>query len=176
MPALRWLLIRPTDVGRVILLLWLLIAIGLIALVAPAGVRITQGNWPGALTVIGTGLFLAGAATLVGSLIGFLFGVPRRGSEPEGTKEDHMYRPNTNLEQVSDWPTKIIIGIGLTQFPEIVSAFSSISAQAGPAFGDPPSGQVIALSIALHYSIVGFFNGFLLAYLWLPNVFARASA
>ena len=73
---------------------------------------------------LGSGLFLAGASTLVGSLAGFLFGVPVREREP-GTDDTGSanrsigYRPNTNLEQISDWLTKIIVGIGLVQFPKI---------------------------------------------------------
>ena len=30
------------------------------------------------------------------------------------------------------------------------------------------------VSIVIHYTLVGFFNGFLLAYLWLPGAFTRA--
>jgi hypothetical protein len=48
-----WLVGRLGDAGRVLLLLWLLIAIGLISLVVPACVQLTHGNWAGALTVVG---------------------------------------------------------------------------------------------------------------------------
>src|ERR1700752_5259263 len=66
------------DVNRVIFLLWLMIIIGLASLGIPAGVQFVQGDSAGALIVVGSGFFLAGASTLVGSAIGFLFGVPRR--------------------------------------------------------------------------------------------------
>jgi len=174
-----WLVGRLGDTGRVILLLWLLIAIGLLSLVVPACVQLTHGNWAGALTVIGSGLFLAGASTLVGSAVGFLFGVPVREQEPEtdntGTaKKSIGYQPNTNLELISDWLTKIIVGIGLVQFPKISHFFVLLGHYAGPAFGSAPAGEIIAVSIAIHYTLVGFFNGFLLAYLWLPGAFKRA--
>lgn len=170
---------RPGDVGRVILLLWLLVVIGLISLVVPACVQLTHKNWAGALTVIGSGLFLAGASSLVGSIIGFLFGVPVRERKPEadatGTVNRTVgYRPNTNLEQISDWLTKIIVGISLVQFPKIVHFFAVLGHYAGPAFGAAPAGEIIAVSIVIHYTLVGFFNGFLLAYLWLPGAFKRA--
>jgi len=133
-----WLVGRLGDTGRVILLLWLLIAIGLLSLVVPACVQLTHGNWAGALTVIGSGLFLAGASTLVGSAVGFLFGVPVREQEPEtdntGTaKKSIGYQPNTNLELISDWLTKIIVGIGLVQFPKISHFFVLLGHYAGPA-------------------------------------------
>jgi hypothetical protein len=158
----------------------LLTGIGLLSLLIPAGVKLTRRDWAGALTVLGSGLFMAGASTLAGSVIGFLFGVPRRheslsaSNEGESNPEHVAYRPNTNLEQISDWLTKILVGVGLTQMPEIIGFFKTIAMEAGPAFGDTPSGKIIAVSIVVHYALVGFFQGFLLAYLWLPGAFARA--
>src|SRR6267143_4166822 len=39
----------------------------------------------------------------------------------------------------------------------------------------PPSGEVIAIAIVVQHLLVGFFQGFLLAYLWLPGAFVRAT-
>jgi len=47
------LVLRLGAAGRVLLLLWLLIAIGLISLVVPACVQLTHRNWTGALAVVG---------------------------------------------------------------------------------------------------------------------------
>jgi hypothetical protein len=174
------------DINRVIVLMWLLMAIGLSSLVFPAAVRVGQkpwpGDWPGGLSTFGSGLFMAGAATLVGSILGFLFGVPRKsvklrdGSEPNSSHTSRsLYQPNTNLEQISDWLTKIIIGIGLVEIKNIIAFFGDIGTYCGPAFGNHPSGEIIAVSITVHYTLVGFIQGFLLAYLWLPGAFARAS-
>ncbi|HKQ78056.1 MAG TPA: hypothetical protein VJ810_30440 [Blastocatellia bacterium] len=177
--SLKTLFSRLGDVNKVILLLWLLTLVGLLSLLVPAGVKLTQHDWSGALTVLGSGLFMAGASTLAGAVIGFLFGVPRRhdsASNGDNPGSDiTTYRPNTNLEQISDWLTKIIVGVGLIQFPQIIRFFKTIANDAGPAFGTAPSGNIIALSIVIHYMLVGFFQGFLLAYLWLPGAFARAA-
>ncbi|MDN3547185.1 hypothetical protein [Mucilaginibacter aquaedulcis] len=168
------------DINRVITLLWLLILIGLLSLAFPATVKILQNDWAGALTTIGSGLFLAGAATLVGSIIGFLFGVPKNNNETDGNKETSpsyqqtLYQPNTNLEQISDWLTKIIVGVGLVEINKIIAFFKFIGDYCGPAFSNHPAGEIIAISICLHYTLVGFVQGFLLAYLWLPSAFARA--
>lgn len=56
------------------------------------------------------------AAWLAGGVLGFLFGVPRFQSSPGGGAAGlaSSFIPNTNLEQVSDWLTKIIIGATLT--------------------------------------------------------------
>src|SRR5216684_1230684 len=74
------------------------------------------------------GLLIAGAALAAGVLIGFLFGIPRT-QQKEGQKSDPTigsqpgvadgYGVNTNLEQISDWLTKIIVGVGLVQLTVI---------------------------------------------------------
>src|SRR5262245_41130372 len=73
------------------------------------------------------------ASSALGSLLGFLFGIPRSlqrlGPPPPGIKpgeegSSEATRPlasvrafasNTSLEEISDWLTKIIIGVGLVQ-------------------------------------------------------------
>lgn len=165
------------DVDRVVIFLFAFGFIGSLCLAAVAGTKALKGDWSAALSVLGTGLLLAGASSSAGGIIGFLFGVPRSAAaeDPAGTRAEG-YRPNTNLEQVSDWLTKIIIGVGLTQFPRIIDLFSMIGTQAGPALADRSSGQVVAVSVTILYLLIGFFSGFLIAYLWLPGAFARAAA
>ena len=167
------------DVDRVILLLWLMIVVGMFSLLIPASIKLTVQDWAGALTVVAAGLFLAGASTVTGSAVGFLFGVPRKGENgrdqaEESTDRPELYRPNTNLEQISDWLTKIIVGVGLTQIPAVLDYLNLLGEYAGPAMGETPLGKIVAIAIIVHYLIVGFFQGFLLAYLWLPGAFVRA--
>jgi membrane protein YqaA with SNARE-associated domain len=109
------------DIPTVVGLVWLLIAIGLLSLLIPAYAQKITSGWAAALIVLGAGLFLAGAATVTGSLVGFMFGVPRyRRADREAQAADQgTTAPNTNLEQISDWLTKIIVGVGLTQIPQI---------------------------------------------------------
>lgn len=167
------------DIDRVLFLLWSMIVIGLLSLLIPASGRLSKDGWEGALTTVAAGLFLAGASTVGGSAIGFLFGVPRHresGNEAELHFDPMRYRPNTNLEQISDWLTKIFVGAGLTHLETIKDFFVVIGNKAGPAFGAEPVGQIVAISVVIHYLLVGFFQGFLLAYLWLPGAFARAMA
>ena len=85
------------DINRVILFLWFLTGLGLFALVVLAINKVVNQDWPGAIKTVGTGLFLAGAATVGGGLVGFLFGVPRHRIDPDSGKSP-AYQPNTNLE------------------------------------------------------------------------------
>jgi hypothetical protein len=72
------------------------------------------------------------------------------------------YRVNTNLEQISDWLTKILVGVGLTQIAGIRHGLSSLTAFVAQGLGAPAVGQVFALAL-LSYSFV---LGFLFGYLW----------
>jgi hypothetical protein len=108
------------------------------------------------------------AAAAVGALVGFLFGVPKsRSDDPSvSQRDDGSFRPNTNLEQVSDWITKIIVGIGLVQFRDIGTAIYSLGRAVGDSMRDPstPPGSATVFAVAL---LVGSgLISFLLTYMW----------
>jgi hypothetical protein len=125
---------------------------------------------------------LAGlGAFAVGGAGGFLFGIPRSDQAPPPEDQQLQdvrklaYRPNTNLEQISDWLTKVLVGVGLTQFRAIGEAIGNASETLGESIArSGGEGQPIALSLLVWY----FFTGFLLVYLWtrlyLPELFQRA--
>jgi hypothetical protein len=72
------------------------------------------------------------------------------------------YVSNTNLEQISDWLTKIIVGLGLTQINKIPGELNALGLQLAPVFGGGEVGWVAALATVLYFLI----NGFLFGYLW----------
>jgi len=168
------------DLIQVLVFVWLMIIIGIVGILIPAAAYALQRHYVDSLITIGTGAFLTGAATAIGSLIGFLFGVPRASQRarrgPEGnTKGDALYLPNTNLEEISDWLTKIIVGVGLVEIREVVGWFGQIGAVVGPAIWNGPAGPVVATAILVSDLLMGFFQGFLVAYLYLPKAFASAT-
>ncbi len=78
-------------------------------------------------------LALALGCLCVGGIIGFLFGIPntdqpKRDLTLKGTNTGSVAtdQPSTNLEQVSDWLTKIIIGVGLVEANRLVRALGSV--------------------------------------------------
>jgi hypothetical protein len=96
-------------------------------------------------SALGVGILSGGAALMVGALLGFLFGVPRtlQGERPPDVLEEPgeggrpaEYRVNTNLEQISDWLTKILVGVGLVQLGSIIDAFGDLADSVGPAMGE----------------------------------------
>ncbi|MDY8134903.1 hypothetical protein [Aquimarina sp. 2201CG5-10] len=166
------------DISKVLALLWFFAFVGIFWLFWPAYAKVIEGNWVSALKIIGVGGFLAGAATISGSLIGFLFGVPKTNTQfikKKTSETTNQYVPNTNLERISDWLTKIIVGVGLVEFPKIKAFFIDLGNACGPIFELDVMGNVIAISFVIHYLFIGFFQGFLLAYLWLPGAFIRTN-
>jgi hypothetical protein len=106
-------------------------------------------------------LFLLGmAAWIGGSLIGFLFGVPRFQNESEQRIANSVYIPNTNLEQISDWLTKIIIGATLVEIKQISSAIGDLSIFIGSKIEFPGS-DIMAGGVLVFYFVTGFTWGYL---------------
>jgi len=146
----------------------------------------SQG-WRAFVSVISVGFLVCSASLLIGSLVGFLFGIPRsleklklprEGADEkalsEPTGETTRYRPNTNLEDISDWLTKILVGVGLTQVDSIRAALRSTGQLIAPALGGFQSSEVFALGGLLYFSTCGFFIGFLWARLTLPRLYLVA--
>jgi hypothetical protein len=157
---------EKTESQRALLWLGGAIVIGPLNVILYAANQLSHEGIQAFLTVMSTGLLLAGASVCVGGVFGFLFGIPRT-LQQEGTGTNSPgrrteYLPNTNLEQISDWLTKILVGIGLTQIPEISAGFSSLSRFAALGLGSGPSSQLFAFTL-ISYSMV---LGFLFAYLW----------
>jgi hypothetical protein len=115
---------------------------------------------------IAFGGMIAAAALVAGSVIGFLFALPRSvsistGQEKAEELSNITVRPNTNLEEVSDWITKIIVGLTLTQLGKIPGAASHLFYVLGQSLGTPPESTIFAGCIVTYSSIVGLVNGWL---------------
>jgi hypothetical protein len=124
---------------------------------------------------------------LSGFFVGFLFGIPRvlqaggpsantTGAVPANRLE-YVQMVNTNLEQISDWLTKIIVGVGLVQLKDLPRLLRLASEWvAGSLSVGPPAQASIsfASSMILYFSIVGFLTGYLTTRLFLAGAFGRA--
>jgi hypothetical protein len=123
---------------------------------------------------LGTFILTAGAAFITGLLIGFLFGIPKS-AEPQPGVSAGMYSANTNLEQISDWLTKILLGIGLTQMGEIAKWVGRTSDyMANNMTLDGHEAMFIA-SLMIFFVVCGFLDGYLATRIILPRVFAKSS-
>ncbi len=113
------------------------------------------------------GFLLAGASLFIGVLVGFIFGIPKTSkpsagsSNPVQSNTDVAYSLNTNLEEISDWLTKMLVGVGLVQLTAIPGYISRIASYWETSIGRHfPAAYVAAL--------IAFFSltGFLIGYLW----------
>lgn len=126
------------------------------------------------LRVFGAAVLVAGAASAAGALFGFLFGVPRV-KTAEG-QDAARYGPNTNLEQISDWLTKVLVGATLTQINEIPGLSGRLFGNLREAFGDAADSAAVGGAVVVSYSIIGFIGAWLLARLHLGRAMSSADA
>jgi len=141
--------------------------IGLVAAVVYAGAGVSTAKsgatfWSALALCIAT----AAASLIVGALIGFLFGFPRT---PEKSGATGLLTTNTNLDQISDWLTKILVGLGLVQIGKLAHGIHGLAASLAPGLGEGAAAQPFAVGL-LVYSAV---DGFLLGYLWARTVASR---
>jgi hypothetical protein len=124
---------------------------------------------------LGKGFLLAGASLLTGALLGFLFGIPKviqaEGRTEQENGRETQYRVNTNLEQISDWLTKIIVGLGLVTLATLPDRFYVLATACGEAIGRSAG---IAGAIIVHFALAGFLSAYLWTRLMLTIEFSRA--
>lgn len=126
-----------------------------------AGSYLYQGGWPR----VGVGGMFALAAMASGALLGFLFGIPRG-------LQGGPAAVNTNLEQISDWLTKILVGVLLIQLASIRDGFGRLFGTVGAALGGGPEAPIAAGALLVFFGLIGFFVGYVVARAALPQMFS----
>jgi hypothetical protein len=133
--------------------------------------------------IFAVGLLTAVAAFAVGALLGFLFGIPRsvaKRSDPAdgqngktGAAQNatadaavaasaaQRFAPNTNLEEISDWLTKILVGVGLVQIHNVSGAIEDLADGLAPSLGGDSQGFAVAVTLMVSFSITGFVSAYL---------------
>lgn len=151
-------------------------ALGVVALVLFAA---TEDSLSAFMKVLAPALLFAAASLATGGLFGFLFGVPRTLTS-EGTAPPAPAVPiiqaNTNLEQISDWLTKILIGATLVQLGNVPGGAARLFNAMAPALGDEPSSPGFAGGIVIYFAVVGFIGGWLITRLFLGRAMLSADA
>jgi len=93
-------------------------------------------------------------------MLGFLFGIPLSPAVKDGEESDGRYRANTSLEQISDWLTKILVGVGLVELQSALPRLADLVDTAATAMGGPGAKPVVAGLLVVSFAV-----GFLMAYL-----------
>ena len=141
-----------------------------------------------------TMLMWAFACMSIGALIGFLFGIPktkqkRKKDSIKQTNAKYIFssennshgtnqEPNTNLEDVSDWLTKILIGVGLVEIEKIGPSLYSLAEVLGKSISQTSTGTndhlMYALALIIYFLIIGFFFGYLSTRIIISREFLKA--
>jgi hypothetical protein len=121
--------------------------------------------------------FLWAAACLaIGCLLGFLFGIPRAASDPQYDRSKAPNRPrfvaNTNIEQISDWLTKLLVGAGLIEFKGAPRALDEAARYIAAGLAkDPQQFVQVAAAILIFFPAWGFLGGYLLTRMFFERAF-----
>jgi hypothetical protein len=160
------------------------ILVGLAVVVVQA---LQLDTWAKVVSQVATMLAVSGAATMLGGLGGFLFGIPRRlqneqqppkrpAENADGdTNEPLLYEGNTNLEQISDWLTKIIVGVTLVKLADIVTELETYGGKIASATGRP-SDSAFAVGLMIFFFVCGFLTGYLWSRLFLGRALTEAES
>jgi hypothetical protein len=156
-----------------------------------------------ACEAFGTGMLVCIAAASVGAIVGFLFGVPRPISESGAqisassgaasggsqggadnagkvpTTEQHQtagWQSSTNLTQISDWLTKIIVGVGLVDFHKVLPILTALTTfVGGQLLGGIAGTRLVLPSLMFAGSIFGFMYSYLFTQLFLAALMAYSA-
>jgi hypothetical protein len=160
--------------------------LGVTILATPVGARTSYVLWSIALLT-------------AGGLLGFLFGIPRvlqgtgkseahggtsigleapsvfqPGRKPSG-EIDYQQRVNTNLEDISDWLTKIIVGVSLIELRELPVSINALAMKIASSSGLTGSRvESLATAAIIYFSTTGFLYSFLVTRLYVQGALARA--
>jgi hypothetical protein len=141
--------------------------------------------------VFAVGFLVALGTSAAAAVGGFLFGLPRynavlavpvsgastaaessMSAADEARATAGIYTPSNNLEQVSDWLTKLLLGAGLVQLGRIGRWFSKFIDGLAAAFvgqtgqATLATARTIAGSLIVFYAAFGFLFGYIITTLW----------
>ncbi|MDQ1275902.1 MAG: hypothetical protein QG610_1477 [Euryarchaeota archaeon] len=119
------------------------------------------------------------ASLLCGLLVGFIFGLPRVISE-NTSFYSNMYGDNSNLDQISDWLLKILIGVGLAQLGKLKGALVLFAGSVNGALNSTGSEMassnmagsgMVGVLLLIIFSVGGFLFGYLCTRHYAPILF-----
>lgn len=169
---------KADDAARQIIVAKVGIATAILVGAAGITTYAAQFETASAFLAVGSGAaFVAGASLVTGSFLGFLFGIPRAaaseaiaakgtGASPKDSDGPAAaaaveYRANTNLEQISDWLTKILVGVGLTQLTKLPSALQAYATSVEPLLGGTAAAGRFGIALSVYFLVAGFMVGYL---------------
>jgi hypothetical protein len=142
-------------------------ALGLFALIITCGWHFAQG------------VVWAVACIAVGFFLGFLFGIPKvlqreRSQDSRTPKGNYHQKVNTNLEEISDWVTKIIVGLGIYQLAKVPNWIDGLATRFASSVGKDEETSGVFGAAIVFFLVCGFLLGYLVTRLYFQGAFGRA--
>src|SRR5947209_3690129 len=135
----------------------------------------------------GLGLMWMFACLTAGAAIGFLFAVPKilQAEQPSSDTRDpaaplsssYHLQVNTNLTEISDWLTKIIVGLGLINLTKMPGNLDHLARTLANGLKGAPNDAApfaFAYGLIICFSISGFLFGYITTRLFLASAISRA--
>jgi hypothetical protein len=129
----------------------------------------------------------AGAASTLAALVGFLFAIPKVGDAegpplppppggelPKAAGPRPTYSISRNMQDIADWLTKLIVGLSLVMFRDILAGFREMSDTLAKGLGGTPADVAVAQGVLMYYAGLGLFGGYVQTRLYLSAAFRRA--
>jgi len=113
--------------------------------------NLSSGGWK----ILFLFILLASASYISGFFLGFLFGIPKRNNDKESA-----YNLSTNLVDISDWLTKIIIGLGLIEIKRIPGHLESIGVYIQTSVNGENSLKIFSICSIVYFSVFGLYYGY----------------
>lgn len=149
----------------ILLTLYMGLFLGMVPVI---GFPITIPEMGGRILFIG--IILGIAAFLSSFFMGTLFGMPKRNNEKESD-----YSLNNSLVEISDWLTKIIVGLGLVNLKEIPGYLVSLGEYVRTS--SKYDGQLLniySIGIVIYFGFLGLYIGYNYMRLVLSNKYKYA--
>jgi len=164
---------------------WLvLLALGIL-LGGTAWIWVYAFNTPGShWSYVAVGMLTALAALLVGFFTGFLIGVPRSVSSGQVRLSKSGFSPSSNLAEISDWLTKLLLGAGLVSLSHLGGPIGRlIDDVAGGLHGVTSDAAIIQAAkvtsgaIMIAFAVLGLLVGYIVTSTWyerrLEKIFSK---
>lgn len=119
-------------------------------------------NW---FTILSTSIVISIASFLVGVLLGFIFGFPHNENE----------RHNKSFKDVTEWLTKIIIGLGLVELKKLYHLFNVDVLALSNSLKLGIDLSVLFGALIIGYAIMGFLIGYCVTITEILKLIVRAN-
>lgn len=139
-----------------------------------------------------TAFFWALACFACGSLVGFLFGIPKvlqrenmlsetaKAAAQDGINASQLgYHlvVNTHLDDISDWLTKIAVGVGLVELEKIPGMLHQVAVVIASGIAPPQQAAALVpfgVALLLYFTCAGFMSGYLTTRMFFQRAFRVA--